>query len=63
MNFAKHGLSVLAAVLGVSLFWNQPSYSAESGAPSRIVIIAGKILAADKPGHHDYIGGCKLLKI
>ena len=44
----------------VSLFFLSDSSAAEKS--KQIVLVAGTIQEIDKPGHHDYIGGCKLLE-
>jgi len=33
----------------------------EVAAPARIVLIAGPVKERDRRGHHDYLGGCRLL--
>jgi len=30
---------------------------------AKIILIAGKVTIADKSGHHDYLGGCRLLEV
>lgn len=30
--------------------------------PAHIVLIAGRVKPNDRPGHHDYLGGCRLLQ-
>lgn len=29
--------------------------------PAKIVLVAGRVKPIDKPGHHDYLGGCRLM--
>ena len=29
--------------------------------PTRIVLVAGPVKPSDRRGHHDYLGGCRLL--
>lgn len=32
-----------------------------NGASTRILLVAGRVRPDDRPGHHDYLGGCRLL--
>jgi type 1 glutamine amidotransferase len=51
------GLFVLAGpfLLGAIL----PSSAAD---PTKIVLVAGQVKQVDKAGHHDYLGGCRLME-
>ncbi len=40
----------------------QPQVKPQVKPNFKIVLIAGSVQAVDKPGHHDYIAGCKLLE-
>lgn len=31
--------------------------------PVKIVLVAGQVKQVDKPGHHDYLGGCRLMEV
>ncbi len=34
----------------------------EAADPIKIVLVAGTVKEVDKPGHHDYTGGCEVMK-
>jgi hypothetical protein len=56
-RFSRRALDFVAAfAMGV------PSPLVMNGAdPAKIVLVAGEVKQVDKPGHHDYLGGCRLM--
>ncbi|OYW70692.1 MAG: hypothetical protein B7Z37_29935, partial [Verrucomicrobia bacterium 12-59-8] len=47
-------LSLAASALCTSSSWAADSV--------KIVLVAGKVKEVDKVGHHDYLGGCRLMQ-
>jgi hypothetical protein len=49
----------LWAVLSSLCLWQAVAGAADQKAV-KIILLAGTVMEFDKPGHHDYLGGCKL---
>lgn len=46
----------------VLLFFLGSLLSSKAAEPAKIVLVAGQVKEVDKPGHHDYLGGCRLMQ-
>ncbi len=56
-RFSRHAFGFVAAfAMGVL-----PPFVVNGADPAKIVLVAGQVKPVDKPGHHDYLGGCRLM--
>ena len=46
-------LTFITALGGITL---------QAADPLKIVLVAGTVKEVDRPGHHDYLGGCRLMQ-